>query len=194
MALVPDFMPLPERSKKPRTNGVTHVIDTGLDRFRGRRAGGERRADYIDFVRLGWGIRLRDAATSREKLGAYRGGGVPVMLGGTLTELAWLRGKRRRPRRLAATSSGSSTSRSPAGRVDVPAGGEARADRDAGGNDFTVFAEVGEKDPDALLAPYRWVELIRDALEAGAEQVVCEGRATGDAGHVPPGRRGRAWA
>ena len=33
-----------------------------------------------------------------------------------------------------------------------------------------------------LLAPYRWVQLIRDALAAGAQMVVCEGRATGTAG------------
>jgi phosphosulfolactate synthase len=52
--------------------------------------------------------------------------------------------------------------------------------------DFTVYAEVGEKDPDALMAPYRWVELIREALRAGAEMVVCEGRATGTAGLYRP--------
>jgi phosphosulfolactate synthase len=45
---------------------------------------------------------------------------------------------------------------------------------------------VGEKDPAALLAPYRWVGLIRSALEAGAEWVTCEGRATGDAGLYRP--------
>ena len=38
-----------------------------------------------------------------------------------------------------------------------------------------MFAEVGEKDPNALLAPYRWVQLIRDALAAGATKVICEG-------------------
>jgi len=48
--------------------------------------------------------------------------------------------------------------------------------------DFIVYAEVGEKDSDAILAPYRWVELIRGSLDAGAELVVCEGRATGTAG------------
>ena len=53
--------------------------------------------------------------------------------------------------------------------------------------DFTVFAEVGEKDPQALLAPYRWVEMIKSALDAGAVQVICEGRASGDAGMYRPG-------
>ena len=51
---------------------------------------------------------------------------------------------------------------------------------------FTVYAEVGEKDPAALMAPYRWVQLIREALDAGAEMVVCEGRATGTAGLYRP--------
>ena len=45
-----------------------------------------------------------------------------------------------------------------------------------------LFRSIGEKDPDALLAPYRWVALIQQALDAGASQVVCEGRASGDAG------------
>ena len=32
---------------------------------------------------------------------------------------------------------------------------------------MTVYAEVGEKDPDAILAPYAWVDLIRQAFDAG---------------------------
>jgi phosphosulfolactate synthase len=36
------------------------------------------------------------------------------------------------------------------------------------------------------MAPYRWVQLIRDALAAGAAMVVCEGRATGTAGLYRP--------
>jgi len=53
-------------------------------------------------------------------------------------------------------------------------------------DEFTVFGEVGEKDPDALLAPYRWVEMIKGALDAGARWVICEGRATGDTGLYRP--------
>ena len=45
---------------------------------------------------------------------------------------------------------------------------------------------MGEKDPAAIMAPYRWVELIEEALEAGAAKVVCEGRASGDAGMYRP--------
>ena len=46
--------------------------------------------------------------------------------------------------------------------------------------------QLGDKDPAAIIAPYRWVEMIREALGAGATQVVCEGRASGDAGMYRP--------
>lgn len=178
----PDFLGLPPRATKPRERGLTHVIDTGLstDAAAGLMAGA---ADYVDLVRLGWG----SAYVTRDltaKLGAYREADVPVMLGGTLTELAWLRGRvdglrgwlRELGIRHVEVSSGT---------VAIPPAEKLALIEDLAG-DFTVYAEVGEKDPAAILAPYRWVELIRDALSAGAAQVICEGRATGDAGMYRP--------
>jgi phosphosulfolactate synthase len=137
----------------------------------------------VDFVRLGWGSAYvtNDLAA---KLEAYRSRGVPVLLGGTLTELAWAQGK---VDEFAAWLSelGIEHVEVSSGTVQIPPEEKTKLiERLAA--DFTVFAEVGEKDPQALLAPYRWVELIRDALEAGATQVVCEGRATGDAGMYRP--------
>src|SRR5919202_4463596 len=88
---MPDFLDLPQRPPKPRQAGVTHVIDTGLSTYeaQGLMAMG---ADYVDLVRLGWGSAYvtRDV---REKIDRYRRADVPVMLGGTLTELAWLNGR-----------------------------------------------------------------------------------------------------
>jgi len=174
----PDFLPLPDRPPKPRQTGLTHVIDTGLSA--GEVDGLLRQAaDHIDAVRLGWGSAYVTADLDA-KLDAYRRHDVPVLLGGTLTELAWrytridelcdwldeLRIER------VEVSSGVV----PIPETDKLALIERLAPR------FTVYAEVGEKDPDALMAPYRWVALIRDALEAGASMVVCEGRATGTAG------------
>jgi phosphosulfolactate synthase len=179
---MPDFLDLPERPAKPRSEGVTHVIDTGLSTAEAR-SFMETAGDYVDFVRLGWG----SAYVTNEleaKLDAYRSAGVPVLLGGTLTELAWLRG---RIGELAAwlRDLGIEHVEVSSGTVEMSAE-EKRALIEQLAGDFTVFAEVGEKDPHALLAPYRWVALIREALEAGATQVVCEGRATGDAGVYRP--------
>jgi len=179
---MPDFLDLPERPTKPREEGVTHVIDTGLSTVEAEGLMSQA-ADYVDLVRLGWGSAYvtRDR---RAKIDRYRAAGVPVMLGGTLTELAWLNG---RVDELSAwlEELGIEHIEVSSGTITIPAEEKiglvsTLAER------FTVFAEVGEKDPNALLAPYRWVELIRDALEAGAAKVVCEGRATGDAGMYRP--------
>ena len=178
----PDFLDLPPRSRKPRERGVTHVIDTGLS-TQAATSLMESAAEYVDLVRLGWGSAYvtRDLAA---KLAAYRAAGVDVMLGGTLTELAWLRERvdglcgwlRELGIERVEVSSGT---------VTIPAE-EKLALIERLAQEFTVYAEVGEKDPAAILAPYRWVELIRDALGAGAHQVICEGRATGDAGMYRP--------
>jgi len=178
----PDFLPLPDRSPKPRDTGLTHVIDTGLstDEVTGllRQA-----ADHIDTVRLGWGSAYVTADLDA-KLEAYRQHGIPVLLGGTLTELAWRYG---RIDELCAwlDELGITRVEVSSGSVPIPAQDKlALIERLV--PRFTVYAEVGEKHPDALMAPYRWVQLIRDALGAGAQMVVCEGRATGNAGLYRP--------
>jgi len=179
---VPDFLDLPSRPAKPRSRGITHVIDPGLS---AREAEGlmDNVAAYVDLVRLGWGTAYvsRDL---RRKLDVYAAHDVPVMLGGTLTELAWLQGKVDDLRRWLGELG--------IGRVEVSTGvvaipsDEKLALIAALARELTVYAEVGEKDPHALMAPYRWVALIREALDAGAQQVVCEGRASGDAGRYRP--------
>jgi phosphosulfolactate synthase len=179
---MPDFLPLPRRTAKPRTAGLTHVIDTGLS---SSEVDGLLRqaAAHIDTVRLGWGSAYV-TADLEDKLAAYRQHDVPVMLGGTLTELAWLHD---RLDELCAwlDQLGIDRIEVSSGAVPIPPADKAKlitrlADR------YTVYGEVGEKDPGALMAPYRWVQLIREALAAGAAMVVCEGRATGTAGLYRP--------
>jgi len=175
---VPDFLPLPERPAKPRETGLTHVIDTGLS---AAEVDGLLRqaAAHIDTVRLGWGSAYV-TSDLEAKLDAYRAHAIPVMLGGTLTELAW---RHARIDELCdwLDQLGIDCIEVSSGVVPIPEADKlALIERLA--PRFTVFAEVGEKDPDALMAPYRWVALIRTALDAGAAMVVCEGRATGTAG------------
>lgn len=176
------FLDLPARPVKPRANGLTHVIDTGLSTAEAEgliASAGE----YVDLVRLGWG----SAYVNRDlpaKLDRYRAGGVPTMLGGTLTELAWLQG-RVDDLRAWLGELGIEHVEVSSGTVHIP-DDEKLALIGSFAEDFTVFAEVGEKDPDALVAPYRWVAMIKDALAAGASWVTCEGRATGDTGLYRP--------
>ena len=174
----PTVFPLPSRRPKPRTTGLTHVLDHGL----GPAEVSSMLAvagSHIDLVRLGWGSALVTDGLAA-KLDRYRDADVPVMVGGTLTELAWLHG---RVDELCRWLQGHRIDR-----IEVSSGVVAIPPDDKHeliarlAHDFVVYAEVGEKDSDAILAPYRWVQLIRAALQAGAELVVCEGRATGTAG------------
>lgn len=185
---MPDFLELPPRPPKPRDRGLTHVIDTGLSTAEAEGLMATA-GEYVDLVRLGWGTAYV-TSDLRSKLDAYRAGGVPVMLGGTLTELAWLQGRVDALRAWLAEL-GIEHVEVSSGTVAIPDEDKLELIRSLAG-DFTVFAEVGEKDPNALLAPYRWVTLIRDALDAGAQWVTCEGRATGDAGLYRPDGEPRA--
>jgi phosphosulfolactate synthase len=176
--LVPDFLDLPPRPAKPRESGLTHVIDIGLAPSDAASLM-KTAADHIDLIRLGFGSAYVTGAL-KEKIDLYRSHGVPVALGGTLTEVAWLQ-RRVDGLRDWLQELGIEHVEVSSGSVAIPPDEKAELIRALSG-DFTVYAEVGEKDPDAIMAPYRWVELIQEALDAGASKVVCEGRASGDAG------------
>jgi phosphosulfolactate synthase len=179
---LPDFLDLPRRTPKPRSQGITHMIDPGLS-VRDAESVMESVEPFVDLVRLGWGTAYI-TQDLRRKLDVYRSHGLPVMLGGTLTELAWLHGRidglRSWLDELAIEHVEVSS-----GVVPMPPDQKAELISTLA-QDRTVYAEIGEKDPRALMAPYRWVELIREALEAGATQVICEGRADGSAGVFRP--------
>lgn len=179
---VPEFLDLPERPAKPRESGLTHVIDIGLAP-RDAESLIQTAGQHIDLVRLGFGSAYVTGAL-QEKVDLYRSHDIPVALGGTLTELAWLQ-QRVEALRDWMKELGVGHVEVSSGTVPIPAEEKAALIAELA-KDFTVYAEVGEKDPDAIMAPYRWLELIEQALEAGAAKVVCEGRASGDAGLYRP--------
>src|SRR3954452_19682566 len=82
---------LPSRSAKPRDSGLTHVLDRGLSlaQVDGMM---EVAGELVDIVQLGWGTALA-TQNLEPKLARYREHGVPVVLGGTLTEIAIRQGR-----------------------------------------------------------------------------------------------------
>lgn len=173
-----DLIPLPARSAKPRTTGLTHVLDGGLGPAEVESllaAAGS----HVDLVRLGWGSALVTDGLP-EKLAVFARHDVPVMLGGTLTELAWKHG--RIPQLCAWLEElGIERIEVSSGTLAIPQDEKARLVTDLSAR-FEVYAEVGEKAADSIMAPYVWVEEIGRMLEAGAALVICEGRAGGTAG------------
>ncbi len=178
-----DLLDLPERSSKPRERGVTHVIDRGLSiaEIEGMvEVGGE----FVDIVKLGWGTALAARNLDR-KLARYRDYQIPVVLGGTLTELAITRG---RFEELIAWAHelGLEHFEISDGTIDLEHERKLELiERLA--HEFTVLSEVGSKDDTgAITPPYVWVEQMRAELAAGAWKVIAEGREAGTAGIFRP--------
>ncbi len=120
--------------------------------------------DSVDIVKLGWGTALVTGNLDA-KLKRYAGRGIPVVLGGTLTEVAIRQGRvegliawlRELGLRHVEISDGTIA-------LDAEVKREL-IERLA--REFTVLAEVGSKDTDFIMAPYIWVEQIERDLEAG---------------------------
>jgi len=172
------FLELPERSAKPREQGITHVLDRGLSLAE---VDGlvEVAGDFVDFVKLGWGTALV-TGNLEDKLARYRAHGIPVVLGGTLTEISIAQ---RRVEGLVGymRDLGIEHVEISDGTITLPHRDKlALIERLA--RDFTVFSEVGSKDAAEIMAPYRWVELIEAELAAGAWRVIAEARESGTAG------------
>jgi phosphosulfolactate synthase len=172
------FLDLPERSAKPRETGLTHVLDRGLA-VREVDDLVEVAGDSVDMVKLGWGTALA-TANLKPKLERYRAHGIPVVLGGTLTELAIRQG---RVEGLIAflDEHGLDHVEISDGTIDLDHEDKLALIRRLRGR-FRVLSEVGTKDNTRIMAPYRWVEQIETELEAGAWKVIAEARESGTAG------------
>ncbi len=135
--------------------------------------------DWVDIVKLGWGTALV-SANLKPKLARYASHGVPVVLGGTLTELAIRQG---RVEGLVAwlRELGLGHVEVSDGTIAVRPEVKSELIRELS-QEFVVLSEVGSKDADFIMAPYVWVEQIERDLEAGAWKVIAEARESGTAG------------
>jgi phosphosulfolactate synthase len=135
--------------------------------------------EFLDVVKLGWGTAVA-TGNLEEKVKRYHEHEIPVVFGGTLTELAiaqnrldqmvtWLH---ELELQYIEISDGTIELRHD-DKVEL-------IERMA--KEFTVLSEVGSKDDTRIMAPYRWVEQIQQELEAGAWKVIAEARESGTAG------------
>jgi phosphosulfolactate synthase len=173
-----DLLQLPERTPKPRQDGITHVLDRGLSvaDIDGLM---EVAGEYIDVVKLGWGTAVATGNLDA-KLARYKAHGVTVMLGGTLTELAIAQN---RLDKLVAWlhELGLDHIELSDGTINIEH--ERKLELISRlAQEFTVLSEVGSKDDTRIMAPYRWVEQIQSELEAGAWKVIAEARESGSVG------------
>ena len=169
---------LPDRIAKPRTNGLTMVMDKGLS-CRQAEDFIEVALPHSDIVKLGWATSFVTPKLD-EKLKIYKDAGLPVYFGGTLFEAFIVRNQFDDYRRIldkykmefAEVSDGSITIEH-----DVKCDYIRKLSEQ-----ITVISEVGSKDVQKIFAPYKWIKLMSAEIEAGAWKVIAEARESGNVG------------
>lgn len=178
-----DFLTLPERTRKPRERGLTHVLDKGYSLEQVRQFM-EVAKEYVDIVKLGWGTAVV-TPNVREKVDLYHSYGVPVCFGGTFFEVCLRQGKLEEF--LAAVRELGMEY------LEVSDGTVPMIEEEKLGllrrltKEFRVLSEVGSKDEEVVIAPYKWVDSIKRELDAGAWKVITEGRESWTVGIYQPG-------
>jgi phosphosulfolactate synthase len=171
---------LPERSCKPRRDGITALIDNGvpLQYFQDTiNSSGQ----YIDYVKFGWGTSVVTKHLEA-KIACLQDNGVEFYFGGTLFEKFVSQNKvrefeqfiRKFNSRVIEISNGT---------LEMTNQEKARYIKEFS-RDFMVLSEVGAKDSSKALLQdaSQWVEWILEDLEAGSTKVITEARETGTSG------------
>lgn len=169
---------IPERTAKPREKGLSMIMDKGLS-IREIEDMISVSGDYIDIVKLGWATSYVTPNLS-EKLGVYRDAGIPTYLGGTLFEAFIVRDQFDDYLRVlekfnithAEVSDGS-----------IILDHDLKCEYIRKMSQYvTVLSEVGSKDADIIIPPYKWISLMQAELEAGSWKVIGEAREGGNVG------------
>ncbi len=173
-----DLSQLPERTTKPRLAGLTMVMDKGLS-LRLAEDFVELAGEFTDLVKLGFGTSMYTPGLE-DKLKLYREAGIPVYLGGTLFEAFIVRGQFDDYLRLldrwqlthAEVSDGS---------IEISEDEKCEYIHKLSKH-ATVLSEVGSKDTDKIIPPYKWINMMQSELDAGAWKVIAEARESGTVG------------
>lgn len=169
---------LPSRTTKPRTAGYTMVMDKGISTRQAEdliEIGG----DFIDIIKLGWSTSFI-TKNLEKKLAVYKSNNIPVYFGGTLFEAFIIRNQFDDYLRLvekyqlvyAEVSDGSITLNHDEKCEYIKTLAK----------HVTVLSEVGSKDVQKIIPPYKWIELMQKELDAGAWKVIGEAREGGTVG------------
>ncbi|MCX6351619.1 MAG: phosphosulfolactate synthase [Bacteroidetes bacterium] len=169
---------IPERTQKPRENGITMVMDKGVS-LREAEDFCSVCGDYVDLIKLGFGSAYVTPHL-KEKIAVYREAGLMPYFGGTLFEAFIIRNKFDDFRKLLDEYNMATVEVSDGSITLNP---EVKCEYIATlAKDFTVLSEVGSKDAEVVIPPYKWIELMKQELSAGSWKVIAEAREGGNVG------------
>lgn len=169
---------MPDRLVRPRTNGITMVMDKGLGVHEAKSFMNVA-SPHVDIVKLGFGTAVV-TPNLEEKIAVYRSYDIPVYFGGTLFE-AYLVRNQVDDYIAICKHFGISYMEVSDGSITVPHA-EKCGYIEKLTKHGTVLSEVGSKDATHIIPPYKWIELMKAELEAGSTYVIAEAREAGNVG------------
>ncbi len=169
---------IPERNPKPRSHGITMVMDKGLSVEEAKNFMSVAHP-HVDIVKLGFGTAFV-TPNLRLKMDVYREYDIPVYFGGTLFEAFLVRGQFDDYTKVC-KDFGVSYVEVSDGSITIPHA-EKCGYIEKLTKDFTVLSEVGSKDAAHIIPPYKWIELMNAELSAGSTYVIAEARESGNVG------------
>ncbi len=169
---------IPERSKHPRTTGLTMVMDKGIGMNQAEDLV-ETAGDLIDLLKLGFGTSYINQ-NIKKKIALYKKKGIRVYPGGTLFEAFAIRNQFDDYRRFLDKLGFDA--------VEI-SDGSMEMDHDQKceyihqlSKDFLVVSEVGSKIAGLEIPIPQWVSQMKSELEAGSFKVIAEARESGTVG------------
>ena len=173
-----NFPHLPERPVKPRSGGLTMVMDKGLGLKQAEQFV-DASAEFVDIVKLGFGTSLITKNVI-EKVKLYKEAGCRVYLGGTLFEAFVVRNMFDDYIRFAQKLKVDHAEVSD-GSIDMPHDEKCEYIRKLARH-FTVLSEVGSKEEGIIIHPNKWTSMMLKEMEAGSWKVIAEARESGNVG------------
>lgn len=169
---------LPARNIRPRTSGITMVMDKGLSLEEAKNFMSVAHP-HVDIVKLGFGTAVVTPNIA-EKIELYKSNGMAVYFGGTLFE-AYLVRNQVEDYIAVCKDFGIDYMEISDGSITIPhpekCGYIEKMTKYA-----KVLSEVGSKDATHIIPPYKWIELMKAELEAGSSYVIAEAREAGNVG------------
>ncbi len=169
---------IPNRHPKPRLSGLTMVMDKGLSVEESKNFLSVAHP-HVDIIKLGFGTSYV-TSNLEEKLEVFRSYNIPIYFGGTLFEAFLVRGQLDDYLEIC-KKYGVTYIEVSDGSVDIPHK-EKCAYIERLTKHGIVLSEVGSKDAAHIIPPYKWIELMKAELAAGASYVIAEAREGGNVG------------
>lgn len=169
----------PDRSVKPRTNGLTMVMDKGLgvNAFEDLLS---LAAEHIDFIKLGFGtLALTPEHIAKQKIVLAKKYDVRLYPGGTFFEIAYLE-KKTDMYLNGLKQLGFEWLEISSGVVDYQDSERSFLIQSAIKQKFHVITEIGKKQAGSTTELSSLVEQFSADISAGASYVIIEGRETGE--------------